>query len=423
MPKRLRVLVAAPYFFPKNYGGAVQVYHQLLRDQDQLETTVVAPEAPDMREALAFDKAAPARFGYRVVRIGRFEHIVPAGTSRMRALGDAVRFLAVTWTEWRRVLRQIRPDIVLCGGTFAAGWLMRALPRHSVFLNYIHGEELTLPVSGPVRRYLYRQQFRALRRADLNIVVSQYSARIARQISGAAESSFVVHPNFVDTNLFRPPVDRDALRLGLGWQDRFVLLTVARLTPRKGVDHALRALSQANARGKLPPNWLYAIGGVGLQEAELRELCSSLELTEHVRFLGFMQETTMPDFYGAADIFLLPNRVVNGDFEGFGLVFLEANACGTAVIGGRDGGSADAIVNGETGLLVDGQSVGEIRDAIESLVGCFDLRVQMGKRGLLRARTDFTLDAARVRFTETLRRTWDSLPRGETRSAKPPFRF
>jgi phosphatidyl-myo-inositol dimannoside synthase len=108
---------------------------------------------------------------------------------------------------------------------------------------------------------------------------------------------------------------------------------------------------------------------------------------KNVIFTGEAPEAELLDYYRTADVFVMPNRTINnGDTEGFGIVFLEAGACGKPVIGGRDGGVPDAVANGETGLLVDGNSVSEIANAAIRLLSNQELCATLGRAGLERAR-------------------------------------
>jgi phosphatidylinositol alpha-1,6-mannosyltransferase len=317
----------------------------------------------------------------------------------------AAAYFAGTGGAFRRVVAEVAPDILVAGNSYPCGWLWLRLPDKYLRVNYIHGEEMTMDLEyGPLARWFKRRQLRSLRTADLNIAVSRYSADQVVRLAGAPPERVVTLPNPVDTARFQPPRDRKALRQSLGWSGRSVILTIARLVPRKGLDQALRALAEAR---KLPKDWLYVIGGRGPVEAELRALADRLGLSERVRFLGFVPDEDLAALYGAADVFLQPNRTVDGDTEGFGIVFLEANACGTPVIGGIAGGTADAIEEGVSGFRVDGDSVAEIRAALERILGDDALRRRMARAGLERACRDFTVGACARRFEDILAAAWE----------------
>jgi phosphatidylinositol alpha-1,6-mannosyltransferase len=113
-----------------------------------------------------------------------------------------------------------------------------------------------------------------------------------------------------------------------------------------------------------------------------------------VTFLGALPDQEVTDLFGAADVFVHPNRVEATDFEGFGIVFLEAAAAGLPAIGGRSGGVPEAIVDGATGLLVGGEDPQELRQCLERLVDSAELRKRLGSAARERVLRDFSLARA-----------------------------
>jgi phosphatidylinositol alpha-1,6-mannosyltransferase len=131
---------------------------------------------------------------------------------------------------------------------------------------------------------------------------------------------------------------------------------------------------------------------------ELKTLVETLGISHRVMFYGFVQDDDVQKMYEAADIFLQPNRDIDGDTEGFGIVFLEASACGTPVIGGTAGGTADAIAEGVSGCRVDGESVDDIAGALRRLIDNPELRRRLGKNGATRVAKLFTVERATAEF-------------------------
>jgi phosphatidylinositol alpha-1,6-mannosyltransferase len=422
--RRPRLLLIGPYFRPKYYGGVVQVYHQLLTRLQALDGIIVSQRlGADSLGMAAFDRDCPSKFGYRVLRVARFDLTFQSDAGLWERLFDSARFFIHTKYEWMRVLQEVEPDIIVCGATLTAGWLMSHVPRSIPFVNYLHGEELaTVGGSRFVRPYLFRKQLEAIREADLNISVSRYTASRAADLSGIDRDDIQLLPNFVDITRFSPPAEREALRQRLGWHDKRIILTLSRLTPRKGIDQAIRALAVLRREGRLSPDWLHVIAGQGEQEQQLRALVGELGITEHTKFEGFVDDDRVPEYYGAADVFLQPNRDLCGDTEGFGVVFLEANACGTPVIGGNAGGTADAIRDGITGLRVDGEDLSAIAGAVEILTGHEESRRRMGLAGVEIIRREHRVEVAVERFEELLlgvlrkRRSLQSFPGALKRS-------
>jgi len=178
------------------------------------------------------------------------------------------------------------------------------------------------------------------------------------------------------------------------------LLTVARLVPRKGHKAVLEAI-----RKLLPeiPNLVYLIAGTGPEEEKLRQLTAEWNLHDAVRFSGFVKDEDLPAYYNACDVYVMPNSEEKGDVEGFGMVFLEANACGKAVVGGRSGGAAEAVIEGKTGRLVDPHNPQELADVLDVLLKNEAVRANMGEQGMLRARSEFNW-AARARMLDEVNR-------------------
>ncbi|MEG9434431.1 glycosyltransferase family 4 protein [Terriglobus sp. ADX1] len=402
--ERPLLLFVAPYFAPGYHGGVVQIYLGLLRQFKGFRVVVVADNwnvSPEI--ARAWDDMAGESFGFEMERLDAFEFHLPQKarsslTKSCLLLPSLMRFFVRGGRQWKALCKKHAPSIIVCGGTYSAGWLMPANPSQSVLVNYVHGEELTMQVAPAFLQPLMRAyQRRSLRNADMNIAVSRYTADLIAQTS----ERVTVLPNFIDHDRFHVSGRREELRRRYGWCDKKVLLTVARLEPRKGIDQALRALARLKDRGDLQSDWRYVIAGKGTELGALRRLTGELGLEDVVEFLGFVADGDLPGCYEAADVFLQPNRNLNGDTEGFGVVFLEAAACGLPVIGGVAGGTGDAIDHGLNGFLVDGESVPEIADAIALLMSDDEMRRRFRLHGLEWA-SRFDVEKGRVGFARIL---------------------
>jgi glycosyltransferase involved in cell wall biosynthesis/SAM-dependent methyltransferase len=177
-----------------------------------------------------------------------------------------------------------------------------------------------------------------LRRADLIHVLSDFSAEQLWKLYRVPRDRIVTIPGAAATERFRPAWDREAVRHALGLPaGRPVLITVRNLEARMGLDLLLRALAIVRLQA---PGVLLLIGGAGSLRPELEALVRGLELDEHVRFLGFIPDESLPLYYQAADLFVLPTRAL----EGFGLVTVEALACGTPVLGTAVGATPEILL-------------------------------------------------------------------------------
>jgi phosphatidylinositol alpha-1,6-mannosyltransferase len=251
---------------------------------------------------------------------------------------------------------------------------------------WVHGEEVAIYQHYRGKRALMPEIFGASRAVVCN---SSFSRSEAVRAGAAVDRVQVVHP-CVEWQRFQGPFEVDDLRVRLAFDGRAVLLSVGRLTKRKGHDHVLRALAKLDRR-----DVVYVIASDGEYEPELRSLVGELRLDDVVRFVGPVPASELPRYYAMSDVFVMANRTLeDGDVEGFGLVFLEASASGLPVIGGRSGGVVDAVLQDETGLLVDGASVDDVAEAIERLLDDSALRSRLGERGRAWTATEFDWDRA-----------------------------
>jgi phosphatidylinositol alpha-1,6-mannosyltransferase len=180
-----------------------------------------------------------------------------------------------------------------------------------------------------------------------------------------------------------------------------VLLTLARIVERKGQDQVVRALPEIVRQ---VPDAVYCIAGDprGDHAQWLKPLISELRLDANIRFAGYVEGGEIPAWYNLCDVYVMPSREIAGDTEGFGITFLEANACGKPVIGGNSGGIADAVVNGETGFLVDPLDPGIIAEKAIQLLTDDALAKKLGKQGRERILKGFTWRAVTERLMKEL---------------------
>jgi glycosyltransferase involved in cell wall biosynthesis len=190
---------------------------------------------------------------------------------------------------------------------------------------------------GLVVALLWAVERACLRRARLIHVLSDFSAGQLWKLYRVPAERIVKIPGAVELERFQPVADRTAVRRALGLPtDRPVLLTVRNLEARMGLDGLIRAMALLRARAT---DALLLIGGAGSLKGQLEALSASLGLDGSVRFLGFVPDGALPLYYQAADLFVLPTR----ELEGFGLVTVEALACGTPVLGTPVGATLEIL--------------------------------------------------------------------------------
>ena len=262
-------------------------------------------------------------------------------------------------------------------------WILGRVLRRPVLI-YAHGEELT----GWGRGRKFQAMCFALQRADWVLSNSDNTKQTLVELIGVApERVAVVYPT-VDEQRFQPGPPVERLRRSIGWRPgQHLILSVGRLMERKGFDQVIRALPVLRERGL---DCHYAIIGIGDDGPRLKELVEALGLEERVHFLGHVSYEDLPLWYNTCDLFAMPNRDVGGDTEGFGLVFLEAAAAAKPVVAGRAGGTGSAVIDGVTGLRVEGESVEAVAEGLARLLEEPEAAQRMGQAARQRVLDNFT---------------------------------
>jgi phosphatidylinositol alpha-1,6-mannosyltransferase len=258
---------------------------------------------------------------------------------------------------------------------------------------YAHGEEITTwtqPLKSRAMRATYRL-------ADRVIANSEFTRGELLRIGVPARRITLIHPG-VDTGRFRPGLPCEDLRQTIGLMaGQKLVLSVGRLSRRKGFDTVIRSLPLLRAQGM---DVRYAVIGVGEDRDYLLALAREIGVAESVHLLGHVGPDDLPRWYNACDVFVMANREINGDNEGFGIVFLEAAACGKPVIAGQAGGTGAAVEDGVTGLRVDGNALDEVTEAIATILRNPGTARSMGERASGRASRQFSWESVVRRTRE-----------------------
>jgi phosphatidyl-myo-inositol dimannoside synthase len=271
-------------------------------------------------------------------------------------------------------------------GTVNTAWISHILQRvlGKEYLVFAHGREINRLCTGdPASRGM-----RALLNARTVVANSGFTKGRLLELGVAPDRIAVINPG-VDTDLFRPMATNSALANRLGVAGRRVILSLGRTIERKGFDTIIRALPRIAAHA---PDVCYLMVGTGPYLPRLRALISEMNVGKYVTIVERVEDELLPHYYLMADVFAMVSRTLpNGDCEGFGIVFLEAAACGLPVIGGLSGGIPDAVKHGVTGLLVDPTDVDKVSDAIVQVLCNKDLALSMGEAGRERVANEFSL--------------------------------
>lgn len=355
-------LLVLTSFFPKSVGDSTPpfVFQLCSRLLPRFQVSVLAPAVSN----------APQTHTLEGVRVRRFRYFWPRSLER---LADGAMLENLRRSRWLylqtpllflfelvaafRLARKLRPSVI------HAHWFV---PQGMVAV--LVGRILKIPVvitshGGDVYG-LRGQIWGALRRAvaarceAVTVVSRDMAANLPESVSQGGEPPKVM-PMGVDTRRFsvEPGRRKDS--------DQTVLF-VGRLAEKKGVEYLIRAFADIVERH---PDARLLVVGDGPCRGELEALSSQLGLADHVRFAGAQPPAELPRFYRRGRVFVAPSVVArSGDTESFGLVFVEAMAAGCPVIGTTVGGTADVVVHGRTGLLVEPESPAALAAAVNELL-------------------------------------------------------
>lgn len=378
-----RYLVITELFLPTKGGTAVW-FDEVYRRLGGKEIHIVTADVPGATEHDAVHPNAVHR-----LKLRRHRWLRPESLAMYAKLFSVSLVLAL-----RHRFDAVHAGRVLPEGL--VGLLVAWLTRRPLVV-YSHGEELTTwRQPGKLRSMAW-----TYRHADLVIANSEFTRDELVKLGVAPKRIALLYPG-VNVARFRPDLPHGDLRagIGLGTSEKLII-SVGRLSRRKGFDQVIRALPLLLQRGLAVR---YAVIGIGEDLEHLRLLAAEHGVSERVHFLGHVAPEDLPRWYNAADVVAMPNREIKGDTEGFGMVFLEAAACAKPAVAGLAGGTASAVVDGVTGLRVDGASTRAVADAIGRLLWDPNLARALGDRGYARAISQFSWEQVADR-TRALNRT------------------
>ncbi|MGO9902912.1 MAG: glycosyltransferase family 4 protein [Solirubrobacteraceae bacterium] len=375
------IVLALCRWFPPRIGGVERYLEQLYEHVDRREVLVQAPREGNWRE---YD-AHPHAFVIERVECGDSN---------------------VKWAAILLAVRAIRR--VSCGdiGQIHCGHLVLGLAGLVCqrlfgipYVVFAYGSELGR------RRHLWARRL-VLQRAACVVTISRSSAMLVRDLGVPAAKIRIIHPS-VNSSKFSPG-NREGTRAEAGVPaSRPMMLTVCRLdvTARhKGVDTALRAV--ALMRRDVPDVYFLVVGD-GDDLPRLQRLVAELDIEENVCFFGKASDDQLAALYGAADVFVLPNRRAEQrggySIEGFGIVLLEAAAAGLAVVASRDGGAEDAVEDRVTGILLKESTPEAVATAAKELFSDIGLRMTLGEQARARVVDSFSPESAGMQLTSVIR--------------------
>lgn len=343
---------------------------------------MAAQDYTSLAEVRAFNQS----LDYRVIRLGH------SPITFIEAVARCFRILAT--------LRGLRPSVVLATGERMV-WLAAFLRRVTgvPLVSVGHGTEFSA-----ASRWKRSLTTWAFNRSDFRVAVSEYTRSLMIAIGISADGSSVI-PNGAEAGKFSPPPDprRVRLREELIRETGYILLTVGNVTLRKGQDVVIRALPAVIER---MGNVHYLIAGLPTMKPALERLAGDLGVSDHVHFLGRVNERELLEAYQACDVFVMTSRMTpEGDVEGYGIAVLEAALCGKPSIGTLESGLAEAIKAEETGLLVPQEDPESTAAAILRILGNEDLRKRMGENARQRVLNRATWEIRAHEYHKLLQHT------------------
>ena len=336
--------------FPPRAGGIQSFVHALASRQPAGEVVVYAPA---WKGAAAFD----AQQDFPVVR---------HRSSLMLPVPDVLR-------RAREIAAAEGCDRVWFGAAAPLALLARPLGLDRSVAS-THGHEVGWALLPGARQLLRRIGH------DVDVLTYLGAYTRARLAPAMPRATLAQLPSGVDTTVFRPGAGGAEVRQRLGLTGRPVVVCVSRLVPRKGQDVLIRALPDIVRR--VPGAVLLCVGG-GPDQPRLQRLAAEVGVAEDVVFTGSVPWEQLPAYYDAGDVFAMPCRTRRAglEVEGLGIVYLEASATGLPVVAGNSGGSPDAVLQGQTGVVVDGRSVPAVADAVATYLADPELSRRVGAAG------------------------------------------
>ena len=337
--------------FPPKEGGSGRWFWELYSRLPNDKVLIVANDTPEGRE---FDKTHELD----IVRIEL--ESTEWGLASTKGLG-------FYWETIRKVLKLIKEygiEEVHCGRVIPEGVIARALKllagaRYNCF---VHGEDVETAATSREHSLLVKN---VCKNASMLICNSENTANIVRKLGFDSGSKCeVLHPG-VDTSRFEVAAPDTSFRQKMGWSGKRVLLTVGRLQRRKGQDFLIKSMPTLLNEF---PDLFYAVVGRGECYDELISLVDQHKLHDNVCVYPDMDDEALIKCYQQCDIFILPNRTIGNDIEGFGMVLVEAQVCGKPVIAGDSGGTRETMNIGKTGHIIDCSSTENLLNGLSPIL-------------------------------------------------------
>ena len=354
-----KILLVTNDFGPRT--GGIETFVIGLLERIQGQEVIVFTSAQG--DTAAYDQNWLNTFGIQVIR-------------------DRSKILLPSWRVTKRakdIIRSHGIEVVVFGAAAPLALMASALRKSGVkkIIALTHGHEVWWAKIFPFNLAMKRIG----NGVDHLTFLGEFTRNaIAQSLTQRSAHAMVKIAPGIDTSHFIPQPDAMQKRITLGLENKKIIISVGRLVHRKGQDKLIEALPSVLRK---IPNAHLLIVGEGPYKSHLEKLVNKLSLTENITFVGRILYDKLPSYLSAADLFVMPSRsrFFGLEVEGLGIVYLEASACGIPVVAGNSGGAPDAVIDGVTGLCVDGTDVIQIAQAVIEICSDAARASKMGSAG------------------------------------------
>jgi phosphatidyl-myo-inositol dimannoside synthase len=358
--------------FPPNLGGVATYYLNVCRNFPQGKIKVLVFDNND--------KLSLKEENFSVIRVD-LDHEFPF----IKALKRFSIYFFIF--KLLKIIKENKIELLQVGNILPVGTLALMVKKikKTPFCFYAHGLDILYAQKFPRKKKLMQK---IIKEAEFIVANSNFTKAELIKLGATENQVIVAYPcsGMKKIDFTEDQVDEFKKKNGL--KNKKIILTVGRLVERKGHDKVIEALSEVI---KATPEVVYLIAGTGPYSEILKKKTNELGLEEKVIFLGAVSEMELGLAYAVSDVFIMPSRQLkDGDVEGFGIVFLEANIYDKPAIGGNSGGVAEAIEDNISGLLVDPWNSTLIAEKINFLLSNESLAEKMGQQGAERVEKCFT---------------------------------
>lgn len=348
--------------FPPIKGGIQNYLYGIVSNLDPSKTFVLTSNTGDNDENKQFDKL-------QEFIIYRME--ISNGINFLKQLVKLIPLLF----QIKRIIKQHNIKEIHFGNTLPIGLLVMLLGNKVTTYAYLYGLDISHAKISPIKSRILKL---ILNKTKKVITISNYTKGLISSLGIDDDKIKIISPGYSKPQII-DSINNIRELYGIS-KDKKIVLTVARLHERKGHDKVIEAIELALEENT---EIFYVICGKGPYEETLKQQVKNKQLDRYILFTGEVSNEELIAWYKETFVFIMTSRQIGdqGDVEGYGIVFLEANYFGIPVIGGNSGGMPDAIRDGKTGFLVDPLNANEIAEKLISLTDSVELRNLIGRKG------------------------------------------